>query len=74
MRCVAGLHYEVIRHQARHNDDIIALNCSLCDFAVYKRLTAKPHSSKSGLGRYNVMRGQIVRHLHKEHIEQLRRM
>jgi len=72
MRCVAGAHYEVVRRQARHNDEIIALSCNFCDFAVYKRLTGKPRSSKSGLGRYNVMRGQMVHHLHEQHPEELR--
>ena len=30
-----------------------------------------PRRSKSGLGRYNRMRGQMVRHLHAEHRDKM---
>lgn len=77
MRCVAGVHYEVARRQERYrgkyteSGDIRALFCNFCSFAVYKTLTGKPRSSKSGLGRYNRMRGEMVKHLHEQHREQL---
>jgi hypothetical protein len=44
-----------------------------CDFVVEARYTSKPKSSKSGLGRYNRMRGQIVKHLHEKHRDELAR-
>lgn len=79
MRCIADVHYNVVRESTakwwQDHDDydgpIKALRCKFCDFEVLKRYTGKPRSSKSGLGRYNRMRGQMVRHLHEEHREAL---
>lgn len=78
MRCIADEHYKVIRKStARYwrepNDygEITALQCMFCDFAVETRHIGKPRSSKSGLGRYNRMRGQMVKHLHAEHRDEL---
>lgn len=78
MQCVADMHYKVIREStARYwqepNDfgPIKALQCAFCKFTVLKRQTAKPRSSKSGLGRYNRMRGIMVKHLHEKHRERL---
>lgn len=80
MRCVANVHYEVLREwdlaQRTHwwlretrepAGDIKALRCRFCDYQVLKRNTARPQSSTSGLGRYNRMRGLMVAHLHREH-------
>jgi len=78
MRCESGTHYVVIRHSTARwwqepNDHgpIKALKCKFCHFEVLKRYTGKPKSSKSGLGRYNRMRGQMVKHLHEKHREAL---
>ena len=74
MRCVADIHYKVIRKSTvrywqEPNDfgEIKSLDCMFCKFTVKARRTSKPKSSKSGLGRYNRMRGRMVKHLHKEH-------
>lgn len=78
MRCIADVHYEVVREStARYwqepNDygPIKALRCLFCDFTVETRRTGKPRSSKSGLGKYNRMRGRMVAHLHEHHRDEL---
>lgn len=78
MRCVADVHYEVVRESTarwwqERNDQgpIRSLRCKFCDFEILKRGVGKPRSSKSGLGRYNRMRGQMVKHLHESHCEML---
>lgn len=68
MRCIADVHYEVLKD---YNDEIKALCCKFCPFSVLKCNVPKPRSSKSGRGRYNRMRGMMVRHLHAEHRDQL---
>jgi hypothetical protein len=67
MNCIADIHYEIVK------DDfgIKALACKFCGFMVTRNWTPKPRSSRSGLGRYNRMRGKMVKHLHAEHREQL---
>lgn len=67
MKCVADEHYHVIRK----NHEIRYLRCAFCHFTISKRRTPKPRTSKSGLGRYNRMRGQIVAHLHEAHRTEL---
>jgi hypothetical protein len=47
--------------------EIRSLSCDICDFVVFKRLTPKPRTSKSGLGRYNRMRAKMVSHWHEDH-------
>lgn len=78
MRCIAGVHYQVVREStARHwqkpNDHgpIKALRCMFCDFKILKRHTRQPKTSSSGLGRYNRMRGAMVKHLHEAHRDEL---
>lgn len=83
MRCIADVHYKVIRRESgrckwwlpteerKFTGEIVSLDCAYCDFRVLKRHIGKPKSSKSGLGRYNRMRGQMVAHLHEHHREEL---
>lgn len=78
MRCVVGIHYDVIRENtARYwqppNDHgpIKSLQCKFCDFEILKRRVGQPKTSTSGLGRYNRMRGEMVRYLHEEHRDEL---
>ena len=78
MKCVADLHYRVIRKSTapywqEPNDfgEIKSLDCMFCDFTVETRRTGKPKSSTSGLGKYNRMRGQMVAHLHEKHRDEL---
>lgn len=78
MRCVADKHYKVVRKNTaaywqEPNDfgEIKSLDCMFCDFTVETRRTGKPKSSKSGLGKYNRMRGRMVKHLHEKHRDEL---
>lgn len=77
MRCVADLHYHVVRSRgqgvglAGWEGAIVGLVCRFCTFQVTRSQVGKPRSSRSGLGRYNRMRGRMVRHLHAEHREEL---
>lgn len=84
MKCVSDIHYKVTREWSRWqkahwwNDareephgDLKSLNCAFCDFKVLKRYIRKPRTSTSGLGRYNVMRGAMIKHLHERHRDQL---
>jgi hypothetical protein len=78
MKCLAGEHYHVKRRSTANwwepsNDfgEIISIDCAFCDFRVLKRSTPKPAGSKSGLGRYNRMRGIMVAHLHSRHRREL---
>lgn len=78
VRCVAGVHYDVVRESTARwwqepNDHgpIKSLRCKFCDFEILKRSTRQPKTSTSGLGRYNRMRGVMVKHLHEKHIEDL---
>ena len=68
MRCIADEHYEVILNR---RGEIRYLKCAFCIFVISKMRTPKPRSSKSGLGRYNRMRGQMVAHLHDHHRDEL---
>lgn len=71
MRCVADVHYDVVRRGFEYGGEISGLACKFCDFYVSKLDTQQSRSSKSGLGRYNRMRGRMVAHLHAEHRDQL---
>lgn len=74
MRCIAGKHYDVIRHSGYYTacaGEIKELACKFCDFCVSKIGTQQPRSSKSGRGRYNRMRGIMVAHLHECHRDRL---
>lgn len=70
MKCIANRDYTVQRAGAPPNE-IRALWCAYCPYTVSKRTTPKPKNSKSGLGRYNRMRGEMVRHLHAQHRAEL---
>lgn len=69
MRCYADRDYTVRRrvNSRGREHEIRALECCYCDFVVPRWSTPKPRSSKSGLGRYNRMRGRMVAHLHEHH-------
>ena len=80
MRCMADKHYYVKRHWADYqpywkrdgqepDGDIRALGCAFCDFEVRKQSVAL--KARTGLGRYNVMRGYMVAHLHEFHRDKL---
>ena len=71
MRCVADRDYEVDRYSDRTGGEISGLRCSYCGYSVRKRSTPMPKGSRSGLGRYNRMRGRLVAHLHEKHREEL---
>lgn len=78
MKCVADVHYSVVRHNTapywqEPNDfgEIKSLDCAFCDFQILKRRVGQPRGSTSGLGRYNRMRGAMVKHLHAEHRDKL---
>ena len=78
MKTIAGIHYEVIRkntmrywEEPMYAGDIVKIDCSFCDFEIRKNHVRKPRTSRSGLGRYNRMRGIIVKHLHEKHRELL---
>lgn len=73
MRCVADLHYQVLRRRTKlgFQGDVRALRCCFCPYTVSKSHTPQPRSSRSGLGRYNQMRGKMVAHLHKHHRNEL---
>jgi hypothetical protein len=60
-------HYDVIRHLIYNH--ITGLKCLApeCSYSVSSLMVPKPMSSKSGLGRYNRMRGRMVSHWHKVH-------
>lgn len=70
MKCVADIHYDVVRRPDWPRE-IKGLYCNFCQFSVSKTATPMPRDSSSGLGRYNRMRGQMVRHLHQCHRDQL---
>lgn len=85
MKCISDTHYKVAREwdawqrsrwwsadRGEPNGDILSLDCAFCEFRVLKRYTRKPRTSKSGMGRYNLMRAAMVKHLHAEHRKQLR--
>lgn len=61
----ADVHYTVIEGQ----DCINGLGCNFCSFAVSRREVGRPRSSRSGLGIYNRMRGDMVKHIHANHPE-----
>lgn len=74
MRTFSDLDYTVVRknmarywEEPRLTGEILSLECSYCDFEIKKKQVRKPRRSKSGLGRYNVMRALIVEHLHQDH-------
>lgn len=84
MKCISDIHYMVVRgwsdwqrsrwwdaDRGEPNGDIEFLDCAFCEFRVAKRYTRKPRTSKSGLGRYNIMRAAMVKHLHAKHRERL---
>lgn len=71
MRCIADIHYDVVRTPEHHGAEIKGLACRFCCFYVSKQRTPKPRSSTSGLGRYNRIRGKMVRHLHECHRNEL---
>ena len=50
-----------------------ALSCCHCEFFVWRHSVSQPRTSKSGLGRYNRMRGRMVKHLHGSHRSRLER-
>jgi len=51
----------------RRVDGVISnLNCHFCDFIVWRPIY-NPGHSRSGLGKFNRMRGAMVKHLHAEH-------
>jgi hypothetical protein len=68
MHCAADTHYTVHRNC---EGTVVALRCAFCSFSVHRSTTPKPRGSRSGLGRYNRMRGKMVRHLHEAHRQQL---
>lgn len=68
MKLNAVDHYEVLQPDERHwQDPIIGLRCRFCGLTVYRQQVGQPRTSKSGLGRYNRMRGIIVKHIHEAH-------
>ena len=69
MRIDYSKHYEVTRNS--YDGCIRNLYCLHCDFIVWRPLY-KPATSHSGLGRFNVMRGEIVKHLHAAHSDLLK--
>ena len=78
MRTFTGLDYEVKRRKTsryweepRFTGDILSLDCAYCDFQIRKKNVAQPRRSKSGLGRYNRMRGKMVTHLHENHRDEM---
>lgn len=73
MKCVADRDYRVVHTGHYENSEIAALICQYCAFQIRRCEVAQPRSSKSGLGRYNRMRGIMVRHLHSEHRDELER-
>lgn len=73
MICRADVDYNVIRTRPSHYSTIKGLQCKYCIFYVSARRTPKPRTSKSGLGRYNRMRGRMVAHLHEFHRDELER-
>ena len=60
-------HYDVLRNRY---DEIIGLTCTHCVFTV-SRYEYLKGTDRSGLPRYNRMRGKIVKHLHDEHLDEL---
>lgn len=70
MKCVADIHYDVVR-RPEWPWEIKGLYCNFCQFSVSKTATPKPRGTSSGLGRYNRMRGKMVRHLHQYHRNEL---
>lgn len=78
MRTFSEIDYEVKRkntarywEEPRFSGEIISLDCSYCEFQIMKKSVRKPRKSKSGLGRYNVMRSRMVKHLHENHREKM---
>lgn len=82
MKCQADRDYLVVKYERKHprRGEIKLLACAYCDFSVWRIETPLPQrtrllggglSGRSGLGRYNRMRGRIVRHLHAEHRDKL---
>lgn len=63
----ANRDYEVIHHP--HYDYIKGLACNYCKY-INNRLEFK-RSHTSGLGRYNRMRGDMVKHIFKEHKDEI---
>ena len=55
-------HYGV----TNNSDHIKNLYCKHCDFIVWRPLY-RVGKSRSGMGKYNRMRGEMVKHLHAEH-------
>jgi len=65
---VTDEHYGITYHQ--ENRRISNIYCKFCDFIVW-RPRGKIGKGKSGLGKFNRMRGEMVKHLHKEHRNKL---
>ncbi len=61
-------HYNVIRGPGRRNGVITHLGCAHCTFLV--RLVRRS-GDRSGLGKYNRARAEIVKHLHAYHRAEL---
>lgn len=66
----ADQHYRVGRSGADHV--ITKLICLGCGFTVMRGEFQQPKGSKSGVGRYNLMRARMVKHIHADHAADLR--
>ena len=65
---ITSEHYGITNRRA--DGAISNLYCHFCDFIVW-RPTYNPGHSRSRLGKFNRMRGAMVKHLHAEHRDKL---
>lgn len=63
MKIIYNKDYGITRHPIYHK--ITNLYCKYCDFIVWRPLHG------SGLAKYNKMRGEMVKHLHSNHLGEL---